>query len=416
MKNLLHTISFCVCATLYLTACGSGSDSILGGVPPSASGSNTVNPAAFSFDTIYSAPPSTITASKIIQVTGLAEPAAVAIDANAKAKAPEYRVCTDAACSVVSADWRSTAGVLNNNDYLQARLDSSASDDTATSVTTHVGAGTASFAVDTKSFCEKSFTQTDHFTAVSSINGQNGWEDTGGFDEKVANVGAAAYSGQNVWQISNKITSGSFGNQPLSPQLSESAGESTVRSAGGGDAMEAVFWIHSVAPTADGSSITINMSPAGGDRMTYLRFDNNLDANGGLQAIVIDYPDVVNTGTWRTFVLSTGMSRTAWIKVRLVLETPDGGSNDIFSVFLNDQLVGTYSSWEDYFTWSLGGNSVTESVDRLLFREAVAPSTVDPSFVDANAQGYYFDNVCYRVYNRATPSSTIQSYRTGFEP
>lgn len=412
MKNLLHTISFCVCVSLYLTACGS--DSIFGGVPPSASGSNTVNPAAFSFHTLYSVLPSTITASEIIQVTGLSEPAAVLVDANANA--PEFRVCADAACSVVKADWRSTAGVLNNNDYLQVRLGSSASDDIATSVTTHVGAGTAGFTVYTKSFCEKSFTQTDHFTAVSSINGQNGWEDTGGFDEQVANVGAAAYSGQNVWQLSNKITSGSFSNQPLSPQLSESAGESTVRSAGGGDAMETVFWIHPVASAADGSSITINMSPAGVDRMTYFRFDNNLDANGGLQAIVIDYYDVVNTGVWRTFVPSTGMSRTVWIKVRLVMETPDGGTNDIFNIFLNDQLVGTYSSWEDYHTWSLGGNSVTEAVNRLLFREAVAPSTVDPSFVDANAQGYYFDNMCYRIYNRATPSSTIQSYRTGFEP
>ena len=34
----------------------------------------------------------------------------------------------------------------------------------------------------------------------------------------------------------------------------------------------------------------------------------------------------------------------------------------------------------------------------------------------ANAQGFYFDNLCQRVYNRATPDTTIQFYRTGFEP
>jgi hypothetical protein len=202
----------------------------------------------------------------------------------------------------------------------------------------------------------------------------------------------------------------------MSPQLTEAAGESTVRSAGGGDAMEAVFWMRPVSASADGSSITINMSPSVTDRQSYFRIDNNLDANGGFQTKVIDYLDVGNTGTNRTFITSTGTSRTTWTKVRLVLEMPDGGSNDIYRIYLNDQLVGTHSSWEDYHTWALGGNSVTEAVNRLLFRVAVPASSVDPSFVDASAQGFDFDNMCYRVYNRATPSTTIQYYRTGFEP
>lgn len=267
-----------------------------------------------------------------------------------------------------------------------------------------------------RSFCEQSFTQTDHFTAGSSINGQNGWSDAGGFDEQVQNVGAAAYGGQNVWKLSSKTTSGSYSNQPLSPQLSESAGESTVRSAGGGDAFEAVFWMRPVSPSADGSSITISLSPSSVDRQTYFRIINNLDANGGFQTVFIDYYDVANTGNYRTFTTSTAMSRTAWTKVRMVMEAPDGGTNDIVQIWLDDHLVGTYSTWEDYHTWTLGGNSVTEDVDRLLFRVSVAASSVDPSFIDADSQGFYFDSMCYRVYNRTTPSSTIQFYRTGFEP
>jgi len=268
-----------------------------------------------------------------------------------------------------------------------------------------------------RSFCEQSFTQTDHFTAGSSINGQNGWSDAGGFDEQVQNVGAAAYGGQNVWMLSSKTTSGSYSNQPLSPQLSESAGESTVRSAGGGDAFEAVFWMRPVSPSADGSSITISLSPSSSvDRQTYFRIINDLDANGGFQTVFIDYYDVANTGNWRTFTTSTAMSRTAWTKVRMVMEAPDGGTNDIVQIWLDDHLVGTYSTWEDYHTWTLGGKSVTEDVDRLLFRVSAAASSVDPSFIDANSQGFYFDSMCYRVYNRTTPSSTIQFYRTGFEP
>src|SRR5436309_278338 len=96
---------------------------------------------------------------------------------------------------------------------------------------------------DTTTVCDRSVVQTDHFSAGASINGQNGWTRTAaGFDEQVENVGAIAQGGQNVWRLSNKVVSGSFNDQPLSPQLSQSAGESTVRSALGGDAMEAVFW------------------------------------------------------------------------------------------------------------------------------------------------------------------------------
>jgi hypothetical protein len=80
------------------------------------------------------------------------------------------------------------------------------------------------------SFCQEDFVPTDHFSAGVSINGQNGWANAGGLDESVENIGAAAKAGLYVWRLSNRIVNGAFGNQPLSPELSESAGESTVRS------------------------------------------------------------------------------------------------------------------------------------------------------------------------------------------
>lgn len=266
------------------------------------------------------------------------------------------------------------------------------------------------------SFCAQDFTGTDHYVAATSINGQNGWSNSSAFDEQVMAIGAAAQAGQNVWKISNKFVSGSYADQPLSPLLSESAGESTVRSAGGGDAMEVVYWVRPLSFFADGSAITLSLSPTGSDRQTYLRIENNLDGNGGNQLRVIDYANAAVTNDYRTFLVATGISRDAWTKVRLVMEAVDGSSNDIFQVFLNDQLAGTYSTWGDYHTWALGGNSVTLAVNRLLFRESVSPSAVNPVFADADAQGFAFDQLCYRVYNRATPGTTLQFYRTGFEP
>src|SRR6185369_9150122 len=70
------------------------------------------------------------------------------------------------------------------------------------------------------SFCEQPFTQTEHFAAGLSIDGQNGWMRTAaGFDEQVENIGPLAQSGQNVWKLGNKVVSGAFGEQPKSPQL-----------------------------------------------------------------------------------------------------------------------------------------------------------------------------------------------------
>ena len=312
------------------------------------------------------------------------------------------------------ATFTPTAGSLPSNTTCAANIGTSVRDVEGNHL---VSAVTWTFTTAAAvSFCAQPFIQTDHFVAGTSINGQNGWGQSAGFSEQVQNIGTDAYAGQNVWLLSNQIASSGYDNQPMSPRMFESGGESTVRSNWGGDSMEVVFWLKPVSSVADGSAVTISLSPSNADRMTYFRLINNLDANGGFQIVVIDYPDVAVTGNYRTFVTPTHIDRTTWIKVRMVLEMPDGPTNDVFQFWLNDQLAGTYSSWEDYHTWPLGGNSVTEAVDRVLFRVSGTASGVDPRFVDASAQGYYFDNYCQRIYNRANPSTTLQFYQTGFEP
>ncbi|HEX5256742.1 MAG TPA: hypothetical protein VFW69_23280, partial [Mycobacterium sp.] len=53
--------------------------------------------------------------------------------------------------------------------------------------------------------------------AIGSINGQNGWSDTGGFDAQVvANPGVTGFGDQSL-QISDATTSDSFGNQTFAP-------------------------------------------------------------------------------------------------------------------------------------------------------------------------------------------------------
>ena len=75
------------------------------------------------------------------------------------------------------------------------------------------------------------FESTDGY-AVGNIDGQNGWSNTGGFDANVAAVSsfpaASGYGfGSQALQISDSVTSGTFGNQTFAPALAQRAGQGT---------------------------------------------------------------------------------------------------------------------------------------------------------------------------------------------
>ena len=53
--------------------------------------------------------------------------------------------------------------------------------------------------------------------------------------------------------------------------------------------------------------------------------------------------------------------------------------------------------------------------NRLFFRSSRAPS-VEGQFVDAAAQGFYFDDLFYAVANQSAPATALAAYATGFEP
>ena len=63
--------------------------------------------------------------------------------------------------------------------------------------------------------------------ATGNINGQNGWSKSGPYDVKVVNADRFGF-GQAL-QISNAVTSGSFGDQAFSPGLTDPAGVSPLR-------------------------------------------------------------------------------------------------------------------------------------------------------------------------------------------
>jgi hypothetical protein len=248
--------------------------------------------------------------------------------------------------------------------------------------------------------------------AAGSINNQHGWlsDPASAFDESVEALDSSACRGNGAWKISNAVTSAGFGNQPISPALALSAGESTVRGAGGGDTLEVSFHVRTVdAANADGSSFVLSFSPVAADRHNYLRFTNDDDADGGFNILALDGA-LLN----QTHAVKTGISRGLWHHIRIRNRNidglnGDGSANDIVEVFFDGVLVSTHSTWE---AWRATLPATTLSVNRTLFRMAVAAGTFGAF---AAPQGFYIDDYTQRIFDSANPAMALEEYRTGFE-
>jgi len=245
------------------------------------------------------------------------------------------------------------------------------------------------------------------YSVNTSISGQNGWyvDLIANFDEKILDVGSQACRGKGVWQLSNKVTSGGFGNQPMSPTQNTSAGESTVRDPGGGDSMAISFYIRTVSGNADGSAFTLSFSPDSADRHTYLRFVNDENTDRGFRMFAIDGAGLT------AHDVKNNMTRATWMHIQIESENPDGGSNDIVRVYVDGVLVDTHTSWED---WRTALPATTLSISRVLFRINALPSAEGP-FIDNQALGFYIDDFRQWTYNASNPSVHIEEYKTGFE-
>ena len=92
-------------------------------------------PDALSFTDLVNQSLSTLVTSNIDQVTGLSCAVSVAVSGEGS---PQFRTCSDAACSTVLIDW-TTSGTIDNNSYVQLRLTTSAIGGDTYSATLSVG-------------------------------------------------------------------------------------------------------------------------------------------------------------------------------------------------------------------------------------------------------------------------------------
>ncbi len=233
-------------------------------------------------------------------------------------------------------------------------------------------------------------------STTGSVNGKEGWTVTGPYDQAVVdnNYGFSTL-GCKTFRISNAITSGGFGDQTFTASNPNESGETSAVNGGmsGGtrqNHFESQFNIASTTPNVVQPGLKISVSPDRGDgsRMSYLRFEDQI--NG----IHVFFDDVTDSGPLPTVanfneVDIATLDRTATHTVKFSLDLLDGAHNDIAKIYIDGNLVHTGTTWEDYYRFDpeqTGGGNLVPTVDSLIIRSGGA------AVASNSGKGFLFDN------------------------
>ena len=219
---------------------------------------------------------------------------------------------------------------------------------------------------------------------VGNIDGQDGWMKTGPFDVEVEAVAdypaASGYGfGTQALRMSNAYASGSFGDQTFSPATSP-AGEDAANH------FDASFWFGTALATWQPGMVTsVSPDDGNGSRMTYLRFEDQIDG------VHVFFVDVVNPGpypmvsSFNEYPVAT-LSRTSAHSIGFSVDFQDGPANDVVKIYVDGSLVHTGTTWEDYYRYDpeqTANGNVVPDVSKMLFREggASVPTNLGNGFL-----------------------------------
>ena len=228
------------------------------------------------------------------------------------------------------------------------------------------------------------------------INGQQGWMKTGPFDATVNNVAQRYGFGNQALRISDAVTSGSFGDQTFSPGLASAAGESTN--------MKLFNSSFRVGTTQDAlqPGLHVSVSPDSGDggRMTYVRFEDQVDG------VHVFFDDVTNpgpVGTESTFnetdiaTLDRLSAHTIAFSVRFFA----GPHNDWVKVSVDGVTKKIGTTWEDYYRFDPEQPAhVIPLVSKMLFRVSGEAHPID------QGNGFLVDGLSLSSSNVPTPGTS----------
>lgn len=230
---------------------------------------------------------------------------------------------------------------------------------------------------------------TSFFTG--SVNGQGGWAvSNASFDQEVVDLG-----GNKVLRLSNKVTSGSFGDMPFAPRPGGTgmtpgdpvngnpqffAGESSTGA--NYDQFIGSFDFRTVDNSHDpGARITISPDNGQGGRQGFIALESTA---AGMTVSTFDVDD--GTGNFVGPQLLATLGFAAWHNLTYVITFNDGPSDDVAEIYIDNLLVTTINSWERFYAVNqplLHPNGVP--VQTLLFRLSGTAAL--------DAHGFYIDNV-----------------------
>jgi hypothetical protein len=233
--------------------------------------------------------------------------------------------------------------------------------------------------------------------SAASVNGQNGWQSTGAFDQAVAPTTRFTDFDDQSLRISNAVTSGSFGDQTFSPATAKPAGEATDQRH-----YDATFQM-GTALAAEQTDLRLTVSPddGNGGRMSFLRFEDKAD---GIHAIFSEATNAGPVGSESDFTAKdiATMDRANAHTIRFSIDYFEGPSNDVVKVYVDGVLKNTGTTWENYYRYdpeaTPGGNTVP-TTSKLLFRASgiAAPATKDG--------GFLFDNLLHSSSMATAPTA-----------
>lgn len=210
-------------------------------------------------------------------------------------------------------------------------------------------------------------------------NGYDGWQITGSWDQQV--VSSGAISGNKSWRTSSKTTSGSFGDQPFSPALSDKVSETSTF-----QRFDASWKWSPLAGGVKGEGLTVSIDNGTGQRGNFIRMENVGGLDTSWSVYLFDYNGVTNN-----FFSTTLMENIAAgdvLNMRFDMTFNSGANNDVWNMYINDSLLYTGVGWEDYFrnfAPTFGPTPVT--YDRLLFRQS--------GTAFSSAAGVLIDDITY---------------------
>lgn len=215
---------------------------------------------------------------------------------------------------------------------------------------------------------------------VGTINGQQGWTNTGLYDANVASTSdytaAAGYHFEDqALQISNAKTSGSFGDQTFAPLL-------TTGAAAQGTAAQHFTASFAIGTTQNavqpGLSISVSPDNGQGARMSYLRFD---DQATGVH-VFFDEAKGASFTEKDIATLTRGAVHTVAFSIDFT-----AASNHQVTIAIDGTVKAVGSTWASYYQKT--EHNPASPVTTMLFR---AGGVAAPSLA---GQGYLIDNLTY---------------------